>query len=195
MIFEVTEDGAAVLKHCGKKDAVVEHQKTSPKCSIVNVHISGDNPNDHHFFKHTGNSADYTLKYVSHKYYENSLGNKLEITLEDEKIRAVAHYQFYKGIAAVRAWSVITNICNEDVGLEYVSSFSYHGFEDGNLTPNENIEVYIPHNCWCRELDWRKYSLSDLGIEGVGGAASKRAAVSSSGTWSTKAFPESSTSR
>ena len=188
MIFEVTEDGAAVLKHFGKKDAVVEHQKTSPKCSIVNVHISGDNPNDHHFFKHTGNSADYTLKYVSHKYYENSLGNKLEITLEDEKIRAVAHYQFYKGIAAVRAWSVITNICNEDVGLEYVSSFSYHGFEDGNLTPNENIEVYIPHNCWCRELDWRKYSLSDLGIEGVGGAASKRAAVSSSGTWSTKEY-------
>ncbi len=186
MIFEVTDSGSVTLNHFGKQDAFAERDKTNPKFSIVNVHVSGDNPNDHHFFKHTGNSADYTLKYVSHEYYENELGNKLEITLGDEKIRAVAHYQFYKNVAAVRSWSVITNICEENVGLEYVSSFSYHGFDEGALTPNENLEVYIPHNCWCRELDWRKYSLSDLGIEGIGGAASKRIAVSSSGTWSTK---------
>ena len=59
MIFEITEEGSVVLKHFGKKDAVVEHQKTSPKCSIVNVHISGDNPNDHHFFKHTGKIGQF----------------------------------------------------------------------------------------------------------------------------------------
>ena len=111
MVFEVTDGGAVVLKHFGKKDEVVAKNKTNPKASVVNVHVSGDNPNDHHFFKHTGNSADFTLKYVSHNYYKNELGNKLEFTLEDDKLRVVAHYQFYDNIAAVRAWNVVTNIC------------------------------------------------------------------------------------
>lgn len=188
MIFEITDAGSVVLKHFGKKDAFEEKDKSNPKHSIVSVHVSGDNPNDHHFFKHTGCSADYTLKYVKHECYENDLGTKLEFTLEDGKIRAVAHYQLYRDVATVRAWSVITNISGENVGLEYVSSFSYSGIDEGALTPNENLEILIPHNCWCRELDWRKYSLSDLGIEGVAGGASKRINVCSSGTWSTKEY-------
>ena len=188
MIFEVTEAGSVVLKHFGKQNAFADKDKSNPKNSIVNVHVSGDNPNDHHFFKHTGNSADYTLKYVKHESFENDLGTKIEFTLEDGKIRAVAHYQLYRDSDTVRSWSVITNISGESVGLEYVSSFSYHGIDEGELTPNENLEIYIPHNCWCRELDWRKYSLSDLGIEGVAGAASKRINICSSGTWSTKEY-------
>ena len=79
MVFEVTDGGAVVLKHFGKKDEVVAKNKTNPKASVVNVHVSGDNPNDHHFFKHTGNSADYTLKYVSHAYYENELGGRISV--------------------------------------------------------------------------------------------------------------------
>ncbi len=89
MLFEITDAGSVVLRHFAKDDPVCPVAKLSPMFSIVNVHVSGDNPNDHHFFKHTGCSADFTLKYVSHTYYENELGNKLEFTLEDSKIRAV----------------------------------------------------------------------------------------------------------
>ena len=81
MIFDVTEAGSVVLKHFGKQNAFADKDKSNPKNSIVNVHVSGDNPNDHHFFKHTGNSADYTLKYVKHESFENDLGTKIEFTL------------------------------------------------------------------------------------------------------------------
>ncbi len=188
MVFEITDAGSVVLKHFGKKDAFEEKDKSNPKHSIVSVHVSGDNPNDHHFFKHTGCSADYTLKYVKHECYENDLGTKLEFTLEDSKLRAVVHYQFYNGIAAIRSWCVVTNISTENVGLEYISSFTYNGINEGSLSPNENLAVYIPHNCNCSELNWRKCNLSDLGIEGVGGTASKRINISNAGTWSTKEY-------
>ena len=188
MIFEITEAGSVVLKHFGKKGAFTEREKTNPKLGIVNIHVSGDNPNDHHFFKHAGCSADFSLKYVSHTSYQNDLGCKIEFTLEDEKLRATVHYQLYDGIAAVRSWCTVTNISEQNVGLEYVSTFAYNGIDEGKLSPNENLAVYIPHNCWCNELDWRKYSLSDLGIEGVRGASSKRINICSSGTWSTKEY-------
>lgn len=186
MIFEITEEGSVVLKHFGKKDAVTEKKELSKKFSIASVNLSGENPDDHHFFKHTGCSSDFTLKYVSHEYYENAIGNKLEFTLEDAKIRVVVHYQFYRDIAAVRSWTVVTNICNEDVGLEYVSSFAYNGINEGELSPNDNLRVYIPHNNWCRELNWQDYSICELGIDRVG--SSKRINIYSSGTWSTKEY-------
>ena len=186
MIFEITEAGSVILKHFGKKDAVTEKKDLSKKFAIASVSVSGENPDDHHFFKHTGCSSDFSLKYVSHEYYANDLGNKLEFTLEDAKIRVVVHYQFFSNIAAVRSWTTVTNISSENVGLEYVSSFAYNGLNEGELTPNENLRVYIPHNNWCRELNWQNYSICDLGIDNVG--SSKRINICSSGTWSTKEY-------
>ena len=186
MIFEITEEGSAILKHFGKKDAFAEKKAPNKKFAIASVNLSGENPDDHHFFKHTGCSSDFTLKYVSHEYYENETGNKLEFTLEDSKIRVVVHYQFYRDIAAVRSWTVVTNISDENVGLEYVSSFAYNGINEGELSPNENLRVYIPHNNCCREFNWQEYSICELGIDNAG--SSKRINVYSSGTWSTKEY-------
>ena len=186
MIFEITEEGSVILKHFGKKDAYAEKQAPNKKFSIASVNLSGESPDDRHFFKHTGCSSDLTLKYVSHEYYKNKLGNKLEFTLEDSKIRVVVHYQFYRDVAAVRSWTAVTNISSEDVGLEYVSSFAYNGINEGRLSPNDNLRVYIPHNNWCSELNWQEYSICELGIDNAG--TSKRINVYSSGTWSTKEY-------
>ena len=41
-------------------------------------------------------------------------------------------------------------------------------------TANEKLEIYIPHNSWVRELNWQKYSLSQLGFERVSSFSTKR---------------------
>ena len=164
-----------------------------PRCkdnwgTLLEVHICGENPNDHHMAKHTGGSATFTLKYKSHKYYENSLGNKLELILTDEKMEACVHYQFYNGVSVVRTWTTITNTGSEPFGLEYVSSFSYVGIDEGEKTIDEKIRVLIPHNAWCREVNWHAYTPGELGYAPLTHFSGKRICISNTGTWSAKEY-------
>lgn len=128
MIFDVTDDGITALKEFSKVSK--NSDKKLKWCPVVEIHVSGENQDDHHGAKHTGTSASKSLRYCSHKYYENMLGNKLELELSDAKLAVTAHYQFYTDISAVRAWTVVKNISNANVGLEYVSSFSYTRLEN-----------------------------------------------------------------
>lgn len=187
MIFEVTDNGSVILRHFSNRAEDTGKDKKAGKRSIVNVHLSGENQNDHHFAKHTGCSGDVSLKYQSHKYYQNENGNKLEFTLADDRMLVVVHYQFYNGISAVRSWCELENISAQPIGLEYVSSFAYTGFDDGALPAEEKIRVFIPHNAWLAEMNWKEYSLSQLGIENIGSSSNgKRIAISNTGTWSSK---------
>ena len=51
-----------------------------------------------------------------------------------------------------------------------------------------NQAIIIPHNTWCREVNWKKYSPSELGFDRTNEFAMKRITASSSGTWSTKEY-------
>ncbi len=155
---------------------------------LVEMHISGENPNDHHMAKHTGGSATFTLKYKEHRYYENELGNKLELVLCDESKEVTAHYQFYKEISALRTWSVVKNIGKNPFGIEYISSFAYTGLDAGDMSIDEKIRIIIPHNAWCREANWRSYTPSELGISQLNNFSGKRILVSNTGTWSSKEY-------
>ncbi len=181
MIFEVTDENTVALVNFSNK-SFADNNKKLKWCNICDVHISGENHNDHHGAKHTGTWGGLTLKYESHKYYENELGKKLEFELKNEQIKAVVHYQFYKGISAVRAWTVVTNISNKIIGLEYISSFCYTGIEE------TGVKVSVPHNAWEQEVDWEEYSLSDLGVERIIPFSTKRISISNTGTWSTKEY-------
>lgn len=186
MIFEVTDIGSVILKHFSNREPDPDLNARPDFRNIVNIHVSGEDQNDHHFFKHTASSGDRTLRYVSHKYYENAQGNKLEFLLKDERMQVTVHYQFYRGVAAVRSWCEIINVSDETLGLEYVSSFAYTGLNSGKLSEKDNIRVYIPHNGCVAEVNWKEYSLSELGINDLGGATSKRISIANTGTWSTK---------
>lgn len=180
MVFEVTEEKTVALKEFSLAPYKSEIEKTLKWCSVVDVHLSGENPNDHHGGKHTGTCGSFSLKYKSHNYYENSIGNKLEINLEDDKMAVVAHYQFYKDVSAVRTWTTVTNISDESIGLEYVSSFAYTGLE--SLDPT----IYTPHSTWCREINWRANSMSELGLDRLNWFSFKRISATNTGTWSAK---------
>ena len=82
MLFEVTDDGQLrLLSFSNRKREFNENDDANNVCSAVAVHIAGENPDDHHGAKHTGTSCEKSLKYVSHSYYKNEKGNKLEFEL------------------------------------------------------------------------------------------------------------------
>ena len=187
LLIDITDDERVVLRSLSKSNVIHKRSKHTWG-PIAEIHLCGDNPNDHHMAKHTGGSATFTLKYKSHKYYESQEGNKLELTLADEKIEACVHYQFYRNISAIRAWTTVTNIGSEPVGLEYVSSFSYVGIDEGELPLDDRMRILIPHNAWCREANWHSYTPGELGYAPMTYFSGKRILVSNTGTWSAKEY-------
>lgn len=190
MTFEIDGQGFVALRHFSTQEKELEREKPKnlESCRIVEVHCTGENPNEHHGFKHIGSSRVYSLKYVTHRYYENEKGNKLEFDLADDTMAVTVHYQFYKNVSAVRSWSVVKNTGDEIIGLEYVTSFAYTGFEEGTKHPNENINVYVPRNSWSREMNWKKMSLSDAGINITDQPSFDRVNINNTGFWSTKEY-------
>lgn len=187
MVFEVTEDNRVMLKRFGHTDFEDKREKKAKWSNIAEVHVTGENPDDHHGAKHTGSSRSFTLRYVSHTARENALGTKLELLLADATMQVAVHYQLYREIAAVRAWSVVTNIGSEPLGLEYVSSFSYTGIDEGERSANEKMTLYVPHNSVNREANWSRHTLGDLGIYTFGGSI-KRFSCTNTGAWSAKEY-------
>lgn len=190
MIFEIDGENKVSLRHFSTQEK--EYERKNPKnlrsCRILDVHVAGEDVNDHHGAKHTGASRRNTLKYVTHRYYENDLGNKLEFDLADETLAATVHYQFYKDIAVVRCWSEVKNIGKDIIGLEYITSFAYTGFEEGEKLSNEKINVYIPRNSWAREVNWKKMSLSEAGLNITPQPSFDRVNIYNTGFWSTKEY-------
>lgn len=80
----------------------------------------------------------------------------------------------------MRSFAEVENICTENIGLEYISSFCMYGFGFEKL--------WLCHNAWCRELEWRKYAPAELGYSHINEASTKRICISNTGTWSTKEF-------
>ena len=183
LAFAVDEQGRVMLSRLGAEDP---RPKRAKWCPLVQVQISGENPDDHHGAKHTGTWGAKTLRYVSHKVDDTKNGQRIAFLLTNDRIEVTVFYQLYHDISALRTWTVVKNISAEPVGLEYLSSFAFTGVDAGVLPANEKMTVYIPHNAWVREVDWRSYTLSQLGLEHISQFATNRIAVSNSGTWSSK---------
>lgn len=136
---------------------------------LVEVNISGlDKPLERHGNKYIVTSPGYRLKFKDFKDTGNQLGRKLEIVTfdEDTGLEVVSHFQFYNGISVARTWTTVTNNGNDDVTLEYVSSFALTGIEkEGLLSQDEKMSLKVCHNSWQRELQWQEYTLPQLGIE------------------------------
>ena len=86
VIFEITEDNIVALRHFSCNDKEYPEKKLK-WCSISDIHISGEDADDHHGAKHTGCYGNKNLKYKEHRYFDNEFGKKLEFVLSDEKIQ------------------------------------------------------------------------------------------------------------
>lgn len=136
---------------------------------LVEVNISGlDRPLERHGNKYIVTAPGYRLKFKDFRDTGNQSGRKLEIVTFDEAtgLEVVSHFQFYNGISVARTWTTVTNNGNEDVTLEYVSSFALTGIEkEGLLSQDDKMSLKVCHNSWQRELQWQEYTLPQLGVE------------------------------
>lgn len=168
--FCVDDENRLIIRHIGTgKSELPANRFFTP----AEVFVTGENPDDHHGAKHTGCNL---LKYESHR--EN--GNELVFVLSNDKIRVQQHYDMVGDGKAVRSYATVENISGQKIGLEYVSSFCLYGFDIQTL--------WLCHNAWCRELQWRAYSPEELGYSHINNFSTKRIAVSNTGTWSTKEY-------
>ena len=182
--FEITDNNKLLLLNMSNKPCEIPSARESLAYRVIDIAVTGRSIEDQHGAKHTGGIE---LKYVSHTDTVNEYGRILKFRLTDNTLDVYMNYQFYDGISAVRSYAEVKNISDENIGLEYVSSFSLAGIEKGGNV-NDTLKIYIPHMGYAREFDWHKYNIYDLGFWHNQPFSSKRIAASETGTWTTKEY-------
>jgi alpha-galactosidase len=196
LVIEKGADGAARLLHFSAlpfdASTVTDDERLRRRYTLVEVHCTGENQHDHHGGKHTGSNCGGGIPhYSSHSDNYNNLGRKVEIVQESERLRIVSHIQFYGGIPVARCWTELTNISDQDVGIEYVSSFALAGItKEQGAQVMDDAFLHIPHNSWKSEFQWRRNSLAELGLTPMSeaGFSMKPISVSNTGSWAAKEF-------
>lgn len=181
--FQVDDNGILSLRNCSLYDRITEgYNRGFP---LSEVQLNGYNQNDHHGSKHTLTSPASELRYESHTITQNENGCLLVINQKTDDVRVAVKWQFYNGTKVVRSIVSVENIGEKDLDLQYVSSFALTGLGLGeDARTDDSYRVWIPHTTWLRECQWKKYTLSELGYDPIGGQSLKRISVSSAGTWS-----------
>lgn len=163
---------------------------------FVEMQLSGiDRPYERHGNKYIVTAPGCRMKYVRHQETRNAWGKQLVFVLWDEETNIFidAYVQFYTGLSIVRCWQTVRNEGNAAQVLEYISSFHYEGIEkEGLESRDQKMKVWIPHNSWQRELNWKSYTFPELGQEQVQPDRFQRTSgvlrVSNTGNWSTKEY-------
>ena len=198
-VMEITDSGDVKLLHFSSlpfQEDLIKDDYEKSGFRLVEVALAGlDRPEERHGIKYTVTSPGYRMKYFSHKDYRNENGRKLEVVTYDAQtgLYVTSHFQFYDGISVVKCYSFVENRGCEKQTLEYISSFNLNGIEkEGILPRDEKMRVAVIHNSWQRELQWKEYTLPDLGIEQSQPSkalrSSKAISVSNAGNWSTKEY-------
>ncbi len=213
MVFEITEENQLRLLHFSRKPL---NEKTLHRVSgkdmyfPVEVQVTGRNrPTNWHGVKSVQTSPGCDLLYKSHKDYRTEQGRKLEWNLfhPETGLEVILHYQFYDGISAIRSWTEVTNKGTEPQGLESVSSFCLTGickesmygemapeWKPGETIPGKNVRIWTARHSWRREMQWKAFSLEDVGLTCISNLnwmeaeSSEVFRVSNTGNWSSKEY-------
>ena len=191
MLFSVSDSNILSLLNFSCEDREIPEYIT-PKNQLnflaVEVQTTGENCAMNKHLRHLNSSLP---EYVSHTDQRNEKGRIVIFTLRNAEIEIKQHYQFYDDIKTVRAFAEVTNICEHEVGLEYISSFAYMGIgAHGKQSSTKKVDLYIPHNAWAEELNWRKNTLEKVGCnsKSVNPFSKSHVRISNTGTWSTKKY-------
>ncbi len=150
---------------------------------LVEAHLSGDNLDAHHARKHNGSSLALKLRFRSYSIMDEADGKLLQVTQESGGVYITSEYKLFRDIPCVRCHSSITNNSGRAITLEYISSFFLYALP---LEDWENrADVYIPHNSWTTECNWKRHPIRDLGLFSGGDFSLKRIGCENVGSWST----------
>ena len=187
LAYEITKDERLQILQWGVEGEELNISDSVRDCYIpFSIHINGETTSHIRGNRHFGISGNGCWKFVKFQKEKTPEGTHLVFALARGQLCLFLHYQLYTGIPVLRAWTEIQNNGSTSIGLEYISSFCQMGVilpEDADET-----RIWLPHNAWRREVDWKEYSLSDLGIEKISTHSTKRISLSNTGSWSTKEY-------
>lgn len=189
LVYEVRDNGDVVLLHFGarpwQEDSVTDKQKDGFR--LLELQLTGEDRAEYHGRTHRASYPGLRMEYAGVSDTRNEFGRKLVLGLKDPVTGVAAdwHVQFYDGVSVARCWTELINGGLEEVGVEYVSSFALTGFDkDGEGDRDEKLTLTLAHNAWQSELQWRTYTLPELGMSHLIDRGSKRLAFSNTGSWS-----------
>ena len=192
VVLEVTEEKDVRMLHFSSlpyDEATHKNAEQRKRSRLVEVQVTGENQDDHHGSKHTRTNPGFLLEFQEYRDFRNHHGRKLEIELEKDGLTVISHLQFFDNVSVVRSWTDLTNKSDSTKGIEYVSSFALSGIEkEGLQCWSETCRLHVPHNTWYGEMQWRNYSLPELGLSPVNYVTLKRISYNSAGTWSSSEF-------
>lgn len=189
LVYEVRENGDVLLLHFGAKpwreESVTEKQKEGFR--LLELQLTGEDRAEYHGRTHRASYPGLRMVFDGLSDARNEWGRKLVLGLKDPVTGVTAewHVQFYDGVSVARCWTELVHGGTEEVGVEYVSSFALTGFDkDGEGDRDEKLTLTLAHNAWQSELQWRTYTLPELGMSHLIDRGSKRLAFSNTGSWS-----------
>ena len=199
IVIGILADGTIRLLHFSaaplhEEDITAEAVKEG--FPLVGLSLSGyDRPYERHGNKYIVTAPGYRLKYHSHTDESNAIGRKIVFHLIDEqtKVAVYCRWQFFTGLPVIRCQNTVENRGSEEQTVEYISNFHYEGIEkEGKRRQDDKLRLYIPHNSWQREMNWKEYSLRDLGLDLTQPKELQRSSsmirVTNTGNWSTKEY-------
>lgn len=184
-VVDTDHEGRARLIHFSTKPFDKENIDIYAYRPLLELHLLGYDTNFHHGSLHLFTSPSRELRYVTHEYQKTERGQFLRVLQSDGNVEVWMNYEFYDDAAAVRSFAEVKNISNDDVTIDYVSSFTLGGVGMGQEHWDTDNYLYVPHNTWHGELQWTKSTLAELGLKRIDVPSLKRLEFSQTGTWST----------
>lgn len=164
-----------------------------PSFPLTQLQLTGDNIH-HKGIKLAYGGTTGRLVYQNHTIIENKQGKLLSIEETDPQtgLLITSYFQFYNEVATIQTWKVADNRGAEELGIEWLSSFSYTGLlqqDDFQNNYATHMEFSVAHNAWTAELQWETRTLKECGLNFyVDGEhkqpSSKRISITNNSSWS-----------
>ena len=149
---------------------------------FAEVQIAGENHSAHCGAKMFQSSEWGKLKYISY----SDTGNRLEIVQASKLVSVATHFEAYEDTKTIRVWNTVTNISDEPITLEHVSSFLCYGLGTNGIISVRNLYFHKFHSSWYVECQPVRLSFYDMGLFGGHIRSMKKLSGSNTGSWSTK---------
>ena len=197
--WRIEDNGDLKLMHFSAvpfcEESVIQ-ESIPERFQFIGMNLSGiDRPYERHGNSYAVTGPGCRMKYIDHEDTRNEQGRCIVFQTADEetKVHVFSYIQFYDGLSVVRIWHRIENRGKDEQTLEYIGNFNYEGIEkEGDLARDEKMRLYIPHNSWQREMNWKCHTFAELGLKQVQPKSVQRSSnlvrVSNTGNWSAKEY-------
>jgi len=196
LVVEKAAVGTLRLLHLSPEtfdpQVIPKDEAARQRFTMVEVQRTGEDQDDHCGGKHTASNPGGPVGapvYVTHHDTRNAHGRCLEFVQTAGELRVTSVLQFFDGLPVVRTETVLENAGNVPIPIEYVSSFALTGL-GGNADGvwREHNRLHLPFNSWTTELQWRVFTLTELGLSRMRsrGFTMTRIAPSNTGSFGAK---------